>query len=298
MKAILIGLSILGWSQLSLGQSKKQQDIQAIKGMCGCYEVQFNFAETFSPQKDYALHKPHSSSGLEWVELVEDKANKIVLQHLLIVTDSTGKEDVVKHWRQDWLYENTELYVYHANNHWKYTKLSPKAVKGQWTQKVFQVDDSPRYEGSGTWVHVDGKHYWENITDSPLPRREFTTRSDYNVLKRRNRHELTDYGWLHEQDNWKIERQEGKKDQLIAQEKGWNSYTKVADERCLLAQTYWKNNQDFWASVRAEWGQIFGRKQDLILAKTVENKPLFMHLFALKPAQKQEVKGILQQFVK
>ena len=35
-------------------------------------------------------------------------------------------------------------------------KYSPrkKDVRGQWTQKVYQVDDSPRYEGSSTWVHL------------------------------------------------------------------------------------------------------------------------------------------------
>ena len=30
--------------------------------------------------------------------------------------------------------------------------------------KIFQVDDSPRYEGTASWVHVDGKSYWENTT--------------------------------------------------------------------------------------------------------------------------------------
>ena len=61
-----------------------------------------------------------------------------------------------------------------------------------------------RYEGSSTWVHVDGKSLWENITDAPLPRREKTIRDDYNVLKRNNRIEITDFGWEHKQDNFKI----------------------------------------------------------------------------------------------
>ena len=29
------------------GQSKKMKDIDAIKSMCGCFEIEFNFAETF-----------------------------------------------------------------------------------------------------------------------------------------------------------------------------------------------------------------------------------------------------------
>lgn len=165
---------------IALAQNKKE-DIKAIKNMCGCYEVQFNFTETFHPKQD-SLYKPSPTKkdyGLEWVELVEDSSNKIVMQHLLIVNDST----IVKHWRQDWLYQNTELYEFFKDKTWKYRKLATNDVKGQWTQKVYQVDDSPRYEGTATWIHEDGKHYWVNTTDAPLPRREHTIRKDYNVLK-------------------------------------------------------------------------------------------------------------------
>ena len=90
---------------------------------------------------------------------------------------------------------------------------------------MYQVDDSPRYGGTASWVHVDGRHYWEGVADAPLPRREFSKRDDYNVMKRINHQEITTDGWLHEQDNDKILRDE-KGDHLIAREKGWNTYTK------------------------------------------------------------------------
>ena len=54
------------------------------------------------------------------------------------------------------------------------------------------------------WVHFDDKSYWENITDAPLPRREYTKRDDYNLMRRGNRHEIVHDGWIHEQDNLKI----------------------------------------------------------------------------------------------
>lgn len=297
MKKISFALLFMIICSFVEAQNKKEQDINAIKTMCGCYEVNFAFAETFSPTKDYKVHKPHQSGGLEWVELVENTNNKIVLQHLLITEDSTGKKDIVKHWRQDWLYENTDLYIFDKDNTWKYTKIPKKQVKGQWTQKVFQVDDSPRYEGTATWVHFDNRHFWENTTDSPLPRREFTTRSDYNILKRRNRQEITNYGWIHEQDNDKIQRiQEG--DKLIAQEKGLNTYKKVDNSRCELAQKYWQDKKVFWEQVRKEWDAIFAQNKDLKLEKAIDKKPLFMHLFALKNEQVTEVKKIITQFVK
>ncbi len=261
---------------VSIAQSKKKQDIEAIKGMCGCYEIKFNFAETFSPDKRYEFYDNYISGGLEWVQLVEDEKNKISMQHLLIV----GDEMIVKHWRQDWLYQNTDLYVYNKNNSWTYTKLSPKEVKGQWTQKVYQVDDGLRYEGSATWIHADGKSYWESTTDSPLPRREYTKRDDYNVMIRTNRHELTGYGWVHDQDNDKVLRHESG-DELIAQEKGYNTYTKVSDEKCQAAQKWWTQNEQYWSDVRLVWDEIFANKEDLTFKRKVNDQVLFEKMFAL-----------------
>lgn len=171
--------------------AQNQQDVQSIKAMTGCYQVTFNFAETFSPNKEYEKKKNYKSGGLEWVTVADETPGKIALQHILIVNPKgEGKDAIVKHWRQDWLYENTDLYVFDKENKWKYKKLNPNEVKGQWTQIVYQVDDAPRYSGSGSWVHIDGKNYWESNADAPLPRREYTTRNDYNVLNRNNRHEI------------------------------------------------------------------------------------------------------------
>lgn len=297
MKKLLLLLAAMPFMGQIFAQNK--EDNAAIKSMCGCYKVVFEFAETFSPNAEYQKHKAHQSEGLEWVELVEDGKQKIVLQHLLIVDNKeTGKQEIVKHWRQDWLYENTELFVFDKNNRWLYRPVSKQAVKGQWTQRVAQVDDSPRYEASATWVHSDQRHYWESTAPSPLPRREFTERSDYNVLQRRNRHEITAYGWLHEQDNAKIQVDEQGKSTVIAYEKGWNTYTKVDDAQCQTARDWWKTNASFWAVARQEWATLHARKKDLALHKTIDEKPLFMHLFALKPTETAQIKGIIARFVK
>lgn len=290
--------SIMLVSSVLVGQeSNKKEDIKAIKAMCGCYEVKFNFTETFQTEKD-STYKPSPTKidyGLEWVELVEDKSNKLVLQHLLIV----GDDAIVKHWRQDWLYENTDFYQFFKDKTWKFEKLNPKEVKGQWTQKVYQVDDSPRYEGTASWIHADGKHYWMNTTDAPLPRREHTIRKDYNVLERRNIHEITDYGWLHEQDNRKIVRNDDGKDVELAQEKGLDLYVKVQDSKCVAAQKYWKENKVMWKNVRDKWETIFNKNKDLTLEKSVDKKPLFMHLFDLKGSTpKAETDKIIDSFIK
>lgn len=280
-------------------QSKKKQDRQAIKEMCGCFEVTFNFAETFKYSKDslYKASKTKTDKALEWAQLVEDGKNKISIQHLLQVGPPT-KPYIVKHWRQDWLYQNTDFYMFNGDNTWNYVSKPKADVKGQWTQKVYQVDDSPRYEGSSTWVHVDGKSYWENTTDAPLPRREYTKRSDYNVTVRGNRQEITKNGWVHDQDNDKVLRESGKTDVLIAKEKGFNTYVKVDDSKCKAAADWWKKNEEKWAIVRKKWDVVYGNNKTLSLKAKVDNKALYKHLFADEMTKEDEIAGVIESFVK
>ncbi|MEM7485766.1 MAG: DUF6607 family protein [Bacteroidota bacterium] len=280
---------------VAIAQDKKEQDKKAIKDMCGCYDITFKYTETFAPEIDYEKKMDYTASALELALPIVEEDDKISIQHLLVVNDTM----VIKHWRQDWEYENQNVFYYDKENNWVFKTLPADEVKGQWTQKVFQVDDSPRYSGSATWIHADGKHYWENKTDSPLPRREYTKRSDYNVMLRGNRQEITDYGWVHEQDNDKVIREDGKEDVLLAQEKGWNTYKKVADEKCQLAMDWWKEHSPFWANVRTSWDKIYDRQGDLTLVKAIDKKPLFMHLYPLEKmnADPEKIATVLSKFV-
>lgn len=282
--------------------SKKQLDKESIKEMCGCFEVTFNFAETFNYSKD-SLYKPSKqkiTGGLEWAQLVSDEGDEVVIQHLLQV----GPPDnpyIVKHWRQDWLYENQDFYMFDGDNKWEYERKSAEEVDGQWTQKVYQVDDSPRYEGSATWVHVDGKSYWENLTTAPLPRREYTVRSDYNVTLRGNRVEIKDNGWVHDQDNHKVVRKEGLVDFVLADEKGYNVYKRVDDSRCQAAQDWWQEHQDRWALVRSKWDEVFERNANLELREKVDNKVLFKYLLSPENIEdydeEEEIDALIEKFV-
>ncbi len=300
MKRKTLCLVVAAFCSLTIvAQSKKKKDVEAIKSMCGCYEVDFNFAETFSYSEDstYVPSKVKHDKGLEWVQLVEDENDKIVMQHLLIV-GNPAKPMVIKHWRQDWLFENTNFYDFHKNNTWKFEALQKKDVKGQWTQKVYQVDDSPRYEGSATWVHVDGTSRWENKTDAPLPRREYTKRNDYNVIVRNNSHVITATGWVHDQDNLKVIRTDDAKDIILAEEKGVNNYVKVPDQRCKAAQEWWAANEKKWGLVRAKWNRVFARNKDLSLHAKVSGKPLFAHLFAEDFSNKEEdIENTIDEFI-
>ena len=278
-------------------QSKKSKDIQSIKSMCGCFEIEFNFAETFvfSEKEGYQKSKTYKSRALEWGQLILDEKNKISIQHLLIV-GSKQFPSIVKHWRQDWIYQNTDLYLYDKNDKWSYISLDKKDVKGQWTQKVFQVDDSPRYEGSASWIHQDGKSYWENTTPAPLPRREFSKRSDYNVTIRGNRHEITSDGWIHDQDNKKIQKEDDSQF-VLAHEKGYSTYTKVPDSECKAAVDWWDKNGSKWKMVRDKWDIIYSSNKDLTLKPTVDDKKLYSYLFSPSIDEKNEIDSTIDMFL-
>ncbi|GHC45303.1 DUF6607 family protein [Ulvibacter litoralis] len=295
MKQPFYVLAVLLLSGISVfAQSKKDLDRQSIKDMCGCYKVTFKYTETFAPEIDYEKKLDYTAYALEWAEAIEDSKDHISLQHLLIVNDSM----VIKHWRQDWDYENKDVFYYDKDNSWVFTSLPEDEVKGQWTQKVYQVDDSPRYSGSATWIHADGKHYWENTASSPLPRREYSKRSDYNVMERGNRQEITSYGWMHEQDNNKVVRADGEEDVLLAQEKGYNTYTKLPDEDCKVAQDWWKENKKLWKKVRKVWAEVYDREGAFTLKKSVEDSPMFMHFYKLNnDSSEAEIRELIEKFI-
>ena len=295
---IIITIMVMAFSLSIYAQNKKTQDRNAIKKMCGCFEVEFNFAETFKYSSDstYVPSNNYKTGGLEWAQLVDDEKNKISIQHILLVGPESSPY-VMKHWKQDWIFENQEFYMYNGNNSWNYKTKSKGKVKNQWTQKVYQVDDSPRYEGSATWVHVDGKSYWENISDAPLPRREYSKRSDYNITERGNRQEITNDGWIHDQDNSKIIRSIDKNDILIAKEKGFNYYKRVDDSRCKAAADWWTQNYSKWKTVRDKWNEIYSRKTDLKLHSLVDSKPLYSYLFDDAIINEESINKTIESFI-
>ena len=298
----LLSFSILTFITISFfaQDQTKEMDKNAIRSMCGCFDVGFHFAETFSYSEDtnYMPSKIKHAGALEFAQLVEETEDKVVIQHLLIV----GSEEspyIIKHWRQDWIYENNDFYMFNHDNKWTYKNINDNNVKGQWTQKVYQVDDSPRYEGTASWVHVDGKHYWENTTDAPLPRREYTKRSDYNVTIRTNRHEIVNKGWVHDQDNKKIIRETGKEDIILAEEKGINNYNRVDESKCKAAAEWWQENKDFWKQVRISWDEIYGLNKNLELKDKVEGKRLYDVLFGMDvKTSKKKINKTIESYVK
>jgi len=295
MKALLTA-AIMGSCVLYAGaQSPKEKE--AVKSLCGCYEVEFMYAETFAPDEDYNFPKRYHAGGLEWVTPFEVSDKKVVIQHLLQISDSM----VIKHWREDWEFEKKDWWVFNHDASWKHVEAK-KPVKGEWTQTVWEVDDAPRYQGSSKWVESNNKYYWENTADAPLPRREYTKRSDYNVMQRTNRIIVTDTGWVHEQDNSKYVRNDGQKDKLISQEKGFNIYRKTDDSKCAVAAAWWAKHKDFWVTVRAAWVSLLKDKKEVKLTAKIDGELLYEKLDKLEARNltagqlKEEITTLIGQY--
>ena len=146
-------------------------------------------------------------------------------------------------------------------------------------------------------MHVDGKSFWENTTPAPLPRREFSKRTDYNVTLRGNRHEVTDDGWLHDQNNKKIQKEDDQSQFVLAHEKGYSTYTRVPDSECKAAVDWWEKNSNKWKMVRDKWDTIYSSKKDLALKPSVDDKKLYSYLFSPTVDEKNEIESTIDMFL-
>lgn len=256
----------------------KERDRQAILAMAGTFVVDFHFEETVGFQLGYEIKEPYDSQALETIIVVEDSADRIVLQHVL-----QTKRGIIKHWRQDWLFENRALWEFQGHKTWEKRTLSEAEAAGTWTQRVFQVDDSPRYEAIGRWTHIGDLSQWESEpTNRPLPRREYTKRDDYHIMVARNRQTLTQTGWVHEQDNYKLRLADDEQPEtVIARELGLNTYSHTRADRCADARAWWQEHKAFWAEVRSAWQARFKQHSRIQLKAEVDDSPLYRHMFAL-----------------
>lgn len=250
-------------------------DRKAILAMAGEYRVAFQFDEEVPLKAGYKPHEPHRSGGFEFVEVLEDSGTRIVLQHVLVIGD-----EVTKHWRQDWEYQRARLWTYVGDNTWVRRELKPEQVAGTWTQAVWQVDDSPRYAGIGRWDHSGGVSSWTSENEwRPLPRRELTTRNDYDKLTGVNRQTLTPTGWVHEQDNLKIDRKASDAEEVLTRERGLNVYTRIVDHDFGPGRRYWQATRGYWAVVRQAWDARFEKHPRLVIQPTVGDERLYQSMF-------------------
>jgi hypothetical protein len=254
----LLSVSALLFPLSASAAPPPEADRTAILAMRGEYRVDFDFSETVVLQAGYERKPAKHTGANEVVVVVEESPQRIVLQHLLVSDD--GKQ-VTKHWRQDWMFEAPSRFEFAADQTWVVRPLAPETTRGAWTQCVYEVSDAPRYCGTGRWQHQFGVSTWTSDRSwRPLPRREYTTRSDYNAVDAINRHVITPDGWAHEQDNSKTIRDaRGQTTGVIVREVGFNDYRKSTDFDFGPAYRYWEKTAPYWAKVRARWDATFAQ---------------------------------------
>ncbi len=255
-----------------------EQDRQAILAMAGNFKVTFDFIETVSFVEGYDLKDRKLSGGNEIVRVIEDSGDFISLQHILVV----GGDDKfpIKHWRQDWRYEPENVLVFIGGNTWENRAVSAGQANGKWSQTVYQVDDAPRYGAVGAWSHVDGVSQWTPPAEwRPLPRRDATTRDDYHAVKAVNRHAITPYGWVHEQNNSKLVL-DGEP-QTLVREIAINTYRRSDDFPIEVGDEYWAKTADYWAGVRDKWSLVETENSRFGLTIQGEPEELYNQLLGL-----------------
>jgi hypothetical protein len=278
------------WNSLQEpGLAPLERDRRAILAMAGDYRVTFDFleVETFPPQNP--RDKPYQSWGTERVYVDADTGKSISLVHILdmrIVQDD-GKVSapiVTKHWRQTWQYEPTDLVEFKGRDRWERRTLTAAESRGQWSQTVYQVDESPRYASIGHWNHSASFSSWLSAdTWRPLPRREWSVRKDYQVLLGTNRHTITATGWTQEENNLKTVLMEDRKidpaHPYVGREYGVARYSRIHNYDFAAADDYYQKTRPFWNGVLSTWHQLFVGHPQITLRAPVDQAGLFHKLF-------------------
>jgi hypothetical protein len=278
------------WQKLrEPGLSSFERDRRAILAMAGSYRVTFDFLEVTPFSPDAQRERPYQSWGTERVYVDRDDGRFISLSHILamrvVQKDGTLSEPMVtKHWRQDWRYEPEELVEYRGWEQWQRRVLKRKDVAGQWSQTVYQVDESPRYASVGKWDHSASMSTWiSGETWRPLPRREWSVRKDYHVLIGTNRHTIIPTGWIQEENNLKgvlgDDRSLSAEKPYAAREYGVARYERLQNPDFEAADVYFNRTRAFWEDVRSAWEESFRRQPTITLTAQVDQAGLFVPLF-------------------
>lgn len=265
MRAILIVAALLAGaapaaaalaqtaSSVTAPASRFEQDRQSILAQAGQYRVHFDMRENVSFHADYDPMEGKLSGGSEIVRVVYDKGDRISLQHILVM-EHEGQAIVIKHWRQDWVYQPETVLTYVGANEWALTPVSADQRAGAWSQTVWQTDDSPRYGGVGRWIYANGMKVWSSEpTWRPLARRDAVLNPVYDRYLGTNRHALTPNGWVHIQDNMKMDGRAGGEPVAIVQEDVINTYDRSTSYSPKAGDDYWAATKDYWAAVRDAW---------------------------------------------
>jgi len=314
MRAILIAAALLtGTAPAAIAQQaapsvttpaladRFEQDRQSILAQAGQYRVRFDMRENVSFRDDYDPMEEKLSGGSEIVRVVYDHGDRISLQHILVM-EHEGQAMVIKHWRQDWVYQPTTVLTYAGPNQWTLTAVPEAERAGAWSQTVWQTDDSPRYGGVGRWTYDNGLTQWtSNATWRPLARRDAVRNPVYDRYLGTNRHALTPLGWVHIQDNMKMAPAQGGEGDptAVVQEDVINSYERSTSYSTKPGDDYWSATQGYWSAVRDQWDAVVATNNGVHLQEdgptgSVTGTPLMDLAQKIADGETTEAEAVIQ----
>jgi hypothetical protein len=267
------------------GLGAQERDRRAILAMAGTYRVTFDFLEV----ANYAgaeRARPYQSWGTEKIYVDRNEPGHVSLVHILAMRvmgeDGRISEPMItRHWRQDWRFEPAQLVEHVDGRSWTRRALSPAERRGQWSQTVYQVDESPRYGSLGRWEHNASFSTWiGNDTPRPLPRREWSVRKDYQLLHGSNRHTVLPRGWLHEENNLKQTAGDAPLP-FVGREYGVARYERITESGFEGADRYYAATRAFWDAVLEVWDEVWARNTRVQVEANSDQSGAFAGLFEL-----------------
>ncbi len=257
------------------------RDRAAILALAGDFRVSFHEIESLGLAANYEPPRSYHSWATERVQVIEDTGRRISLQHTLVMffrreSGEISGPALTKHWRQDWTFEDDDILVWEGGDVWARRRLDTAAAAGTWSHAVFNLEDSPRYEASGRWEHRGNVSMWNSERAwRPLPRREHSVRSDYDVVEGVHNVVITPTGWVEERNMWKRATEGGKSTEpprYVAQELGIDRYERITSPSLDAAHTYWSKAAPYWAIVRQVWREEMARRDRFMIRDEFEGK--------------------------
>jgi hypothetical protein len=266
----------------------RDKDRAAILALCGSYRVSFDFQETVALRPGYHLAAPYQSWATERIFVLSDTPDTIVLQHQLVMraikADGTlDAVEVAKHWRQDWHWQPERYLRFSglvgASERWQTIPVATTQRAGLWSWTVSGIDDEPRYAAIGRWQHDGNCSRWlGEETWRPLPRRERSRRSDYQVLSGSEQIIVAPDGWIMLQDNGKVVVPAAGQASTIVREIGAERYQHIQDFDWQPGIDAWKAAAPFWAEIRTTWSALVAKPSVTLATHTRQGDSLVMAL--------------------
>ncbi len=248
---------------------KSDEENVIIKSQVGCYEVTSTFKEAGKVNDAYGVSSlDHSSKFYELVVLDSEVNDKISLQKIILTPFGPKK------WmREEWERGPQKTIAYVAPNRWEQNPYFAK--KSDWSLTVRNPDDSYQYQCAAPLTIVGGDFaHWECAANAPLPRREISQRTDYQILARKHFIVFSALGLIDRQSNRKVIYSGPEQQKNLAWEEGFVTYKKTNDQYCQEGKLWWNKQRELWKNVRDVWDLVFTNYYSVVLSDAVEGKTL------------------------